>query len=264
MIRSLGARAAAVIFKPLFGQSRCLCTAFGSQASSLLVCALVWAAINIYMQFYKFKKLLSFFVVFLICIYPAASRAADKWVISNAAWDSYYPRTIFGNPAECLETAIAAWHKRWVGYDDAIFTLIEATDDVRTLEISNRASGWIKCTREKSIVISIEGPSFTQALPSKSGPVTQVILVEANNRPQSNASVSVEIKDDFGNTAQTIGGVTDLNGVFKFTYVPPYAISVNVELIATCSGCENTAFKSIFIDSSDAERLGGMQICRHH
>lgn len=238
------------------------CYAFGGRTSSLLAYTLLGVAVNIDMQFYKLKQLLLFFSAFFIFIHPAVSRAADKWIISNAAWDSYYPRTIFGNPEECLEAAIAAWHKRWVGYDDAVFTLIEATDDIRALQISNRASGWIGCARKKSIVISIEGPSFTQALPSKSGPVIQSILVEENRKPQSNASVNIVVKDGFGNIAQTIGGVTDPHGVFKFTYVPPYAISANVELIATCSGCENTAFKSIFVVSVDSGLPEEPQMCR--
>jgi len=107
--------------------------------------------------------------------------------------------------------------------------------------------------------ITINGASSTMALPSGVGPIAQQVKVDVSGDESKTFTVNVSIKDTKTNASQSITGVTDSAGNFEFMYVPPYMRATEVNLTATCSGCENTATKSISVSGVDAE---DPQMCR--
>jgi len=86
--------------------------------------------------------------------------------------------------------------------------------------------------------IALSGDTVTHALIA--GPaLPELATVTKNGAPVAGANVSISI-DGGGN----ITGVTDGNGQFAFTYVPPY-VATTANLTGTCTTCSNTATLSI-------------------
>lgn len=110
--------------------------------------------------------------------------------------------------------------------------------------------------------ITINGASSTMALPSEVGPIAQQVNVEMSGDENKTFTVIVSIKDAKTNASQSITGVTDSAGNFEFMYVPPYMRATDVDLTATCSGCENTASKSISVSWIDTATPQEPQMCR--
>lgn len=94
------------------------------------------------------------------------------------------------------------------------------------------------------IRIDLYGASSTKALIA--GPVLpQVARVTQNGAAAAGKAVTVTI-----GSGGSISGITDGSGQFNFTYVPPYQKAVD-QLAASCSGCSNTAQKSITVAACD-------------
>lgn len=82
------------------------------------------------------------------------------------------------------------------------------------------------------------------------GPVLpQIARVKQNGFPASGKSITITIT---GAAAGSISGVTDANGEFRFTYVPPHRKTVDV-VSASCGGCSNTATKPITVDGPEVQ-----------
>ena len=93
--------------------------------------------------------------------------------------------------------------------------------------------------------IDLYGASSTHALPA--GPaLPQTARVTMNGAPVSARSVSISIGGQ-----GSLSGVTDAQGQFAFTYVPPYRKAVIDQITATCSGCINTAQKPITVKAAE-------------
>ena len=93
--------------------------------------------------------------------------------------------------------------------------------------------------------IDLYGASSTKALVA--GPVLpQMARVTQNGAAAAGKAVSVSIIGSGG----SVSGITDAGGQFNFIYVPPYQKAVD-QLTATCSGCSNTAQKSINVEACD-------------
>jgi len=94
--------------------------------------------------------------------------------------------------------------------------------------------------------ITLSGPSQTKALPA--GPVLpQVARVTRSGVGVPNATVNISID---GKAALT--GTTDSAGAFMFTYVPPFYKRTTEQMSASCSGCSNTAQKSLVVEACDS------------
>ncbi|MBA3774009.1 MAG: hypothetical protein H0X13_16415, partial [Ramlibacter sp.] len=93
-------------------------------------------------------------------------------------------------------------------------------------------------------MISLVGGSSTKTL--LAGPVLpQTARVTQNGAPVPGKSVGIRIA-----SGGAISGTTDGNGEFHFTYVPPYIRTLD-QVIASCSGCINTAQKPITVETCD-------------
>lgn len=99
--------------------------------------------------------------------------------------------------------------------------------------------------------ISIDGASFTHALPSLDGPVTQTVTVTSNSDSSKLWPVRITLLEENSASPQTISGSTDSSGVFQFSYVPPYLKGTSVEVQASCGGFnDNYVSKKIAVLSS--------------
>lgn len=94
----------------------------------------------------------------------------------------------------------------------------------------------------QSVQIGLHGPSSTRTLPV--GPaLTQVVRLNQGGTPLAGKSVTVSV-----NGGVPTNGVTDANGEFKFTYVPPHVPAVD-QVVASCTDCAVPARKSIKVES---------------
>lgn len=109
------------------------------------------------------------------------------------------------------------------------------------------------CTKKFPLDISINGPSSTQALPSDIGPILQNISVLRNGSPAKNISVQIKLQEEGSSTVQNSSGVTDVNGIYRLLYVPPYLKSTSVNLAASCASCTAEAKKTIQVISNDLD-----------
>lgn len=109
--------------------------------------------------------------------------------------------------------------------------------------VEDHANGQGRCVVANT-VISLVGASSTKTL--LAGPVLpQTARVTQNGAPVPGKSVSIRV-----GSGGAIGGTTDGNGEFHFTYVPPYLPTLD-QVIASCSGCINTAQKPITVETCD-------------
>lgn len=94
-------------------------------------------------------------------------------------------------------------------------------------------------------LITLLGPSATKALPA--GPVLpQTARVTENGVPAAGKSVSISL-----GPVDILSGITDGNGEFRFTYVPPRQRAVADQITGSCTGCSNTAQKNITVEACD-------------
>ncbi|WCM86287.1 DUF6531 domain-containing protein [Acidovorax sp. NCPPB 3576] len=85
-----------------------------------------------------------------------------------------------------------------------------------------------------SFSISIDGPAATKVLPA--GPaLSMAATLKANGEPGRNWLVTVSVPGGL-----SINGKTDMNGKFKFTYIPPRRPMV-ARLTAACRDCNNVS-----------------------
>lgn len=102
------------------------------------------------------------------------------------------------------------------------------------------------CTQCTQALIALSGPTTTYALIA--GPaLVETATVTQNGAPLAGANVTVSSGGGSGGAT----GVTDGNGQFSFTFVPPY-VAATVPLTATCSTCSNTAQTTIQVLACDA------------
>jgi RHS repeat-associated protein len=95
------------------------------------------------------------------------------------------------------------------------------------------------------VVITLSGPRYTKALPA--GPALPFVAsVRQGGKAQAGKLVTISRTNGPG-----ITGVTDSNGAFRFTYVPPVQRELSDELIASCGGCSNTDGASIEVTHCD-------------
>lgn len=116
------------------------------------------------------------------------------------------------------------------------------------------------CVRPQKFSIEISGPSETQSLPALVGPITQIVNLTGENGSAKKWSVSIKMTDSTGAVSYT-GGLTDEQGIYEFTYVPPLLRRTIVKVDASCDLCESNASKTISVIPSDASPNGDPQMC---
>lgn len=105
----------------------------------------------------------------------------------------------------------------------------------------------------EQFTISLSGPSWTLSRPA-GAPLPQVALVTGNSGPASGKPVTVTIA-----SGGSYSGTTNAAGEVAFVYMPP-AMAVTDTLTATCTGCSNTATKSVQVDACSTGKCAGNPI----
>ena len=173
--------------------------------------------------------------------YPSAVAAC---AVTCARITNYY--TSIGSPYICVSTTIIYGGGGVASScDHLINTLVNPTGNPPYV------FGGTLIPRLPPATITLSGPSSTKALPA--GPaLPETATVTENGAPKPGISVSITIA---GNGS--VSGTTDAAGQFNFTYVPPLYVAATDQLSATCSGCSNTATKTIKVEPCDVcEKVG--------
>ncbi|TWO70301.1 hypothetical protein FN976_15015 [Caenimonas sedimenti] len=84
------------------------------------------------------------------------------------------------------------------------------------------------------VVITLSGRTHTRALPA-GPPLTYEARVTRGGAPVPGSMVNIWVGQ--GN----ITGLTDADGIYRFTYIPPFQKETTEKFTATCIGCSNTA-----------------------
>lgn len=227
--------------------------------------ALVWVkSDNSYVEGSAWKKDLAG-EIFQVCIYnihPLNPHCGPgPWAPSWQGWGAYIH-------VNCIWT-VDTWSSEpyCAGVYNFNWTPISQSCPKNSIEIN----GVCECKKDfeedaannvckANLDIVINGPSFTQALPSFSGPLTQTVLVTKNGSPEKDISVSIALSALGSGVSTTFFGITDEQGRFQFLYIPPYMMSAQVSMAAGCEACVNTATKSISVLKENREP----QMCHRH
>lgn len=231
---------------------------------------------------YVIDKIILFFL--LVVVLMAGVKAEEVVYVSpvyRAAWDRVYSHNIYeeadgATPQEACEGVLA---QNPIGLEDYVYShyMDDWVGKRCALEsISNPGSYtriWIgypvyRCPMKSSYstllmgcvcnngffvegqactppIISIDGASSTQALPSVIGPIRLKISITHNGHGKKSMQFMLRIQEEGSINSNTISGVVDENGAFEFIYVPPYFKNAVVKLTASCSTCINVAAKSV-------------------
>lgn len=97
-----------------------------------------------------------------------------------------------------------------------------------------------------SYSIALKGGSTTKALAAGPALPHKAIVTQSNGAPVAGRAVTIQLTG-----RGSFSGVTDAQGEYHFSYVPPYFKPTVDEITATCDACSNTARKTVTVEACD-------------